>query len=56
MMNVATNKQVEAGQAIYNKYVLAVYDLLVLGVSCQLFWRCPSDRMETQYDLSLIHI
>jgi ubiquinone/menaquinone biosynthesis C-methylase UbiE len=50
MMNVATNKQVEAGQAIYNKYVLAAYDLLVLGVSCQLFWRCPSHRMETQYD------
>ena len=27
-MNVATHKQVEAGQAIYNKYVLAAYDLL----------------------------
>lgn len=49
-MNVATHKQVEAGQAIYNKYVLAAYDLLVLGVSCQLFWRCPSHRMETQYN------
>ena len=49
-MNVATYKQVEAGQAIYNKYVLAAYDLLVLGVSCQLFWRCPSHRMETQYN------
>ena len=49
-MNVATHKQVEAGQAIYNKYVLAAYDLLVLGVSCQLFWKCPSRRMENQYD------
>jgi ubiquinone/menaquinone biosynthesis C-methylase UbiE len=50
MMNVATHKQVEAGQAIYNKYVLAAYDLLVLGVSCQLFWKCPSRRMGNQYD------
>jgi 2-polyprenyl-3-methyl-5-hydroxy-6-metoxy-1,4-benzoquinol methylase len=50
MMNVVTNKQVEAGQAIYNRYVLAAYDLLVLGVSCQLFWRCPSHRMEAQYN------
>ena len=49
-MNVATHKQVEAGQAIYNKYVLAAYDLLVLGVSCQLFWKCPSHRMEIQYN------
>ena len=49
-MNVATDKQVEAGQAVYNKYVLTAYDLLVLGVSCQLFWKCPSHRMEIQYN------
>ncbi len=49
-MNVATDKQVEAGQAIYNKYVLTAYDFLVLGISCQLFWKCPSHRMGNQYN------
>lgn len=49
-MKVATPQQVDAGQAIYNKYVLAAYDLLVLGISCQLLWRCPARKMKDHYN------
>ena len=49
-MSVPTVEEVEAGQAVYNKHVLAIYDLLVLGFSCQFLWKCPADRMAKQYD------
>jgi SAM-dependent methyltransferase len=44
------SKEVLAGQAIYNRFVLATYDVLVLGVSCRLAWRCPKAEMLAQYD------
>ncbi|MGH7252278.1 MAG: class I SAM-dependent methyltransferase [Nitrospiraceae bacterium] len=48
-MNV-TQDQVEAGQAVYGKGLLAVYDLGVLGFSNQFVWKCPSRRMLALYN------
>ena len=47
-MNV-TAAQVEAGQAIYTRPMLAVYDLAVLGISARYLWKCPSHRVEEHY-------
>lgn len=40
-----TPKQVNAGQAIYTRRTLAVYDLVVLGVSNYFIWKCPTQRL-----------
>lgn len=45
-----TAKQVEAGQAVYTKSLLAYYDLLVLGFSNRLVWRCPSTHLLALYN------
>ena len=45
-----TGKQVEAGQAVYSKSMLAIYDLFVLGFSNRVVWRCPSQRILALYD------
>ncbi len=46
-----TNKQLEAGQAIiYPKHKLAVYDLIVHGISSRLAWKCPTKRLLQQYN------
>ena len=42
--------EVAAGQRVYTPFVLRLYDLLVLGFSNRLAWRCPSARMLEQYD------
>jgi ubiquinone/menaquinone biosynthesis C-methylase UbiE len=47
---MAMSEEVLAGQAIYNPFVLATYDVLVLSVSCRLAWRCPKAEMLAQYD------
>lgn len=39
-----------AGQAIYSPATLAVYDLVVLGLSNPLVWRCPTRRILELYD------
>lgn len=39
-----------AGQAVYSPLTLAVYDLVVLGVSNPLLWRCPTARILALYD------
>ena len=41
---------VHAGQAIYSPTTLAVYDLVVLGLSNPLIWRCPTRRILALYD------
>ncbi len=46
----ATPQQVEAGQAVYTPQVLGIYDLLVLGLSNRLIWRCPTPRILRHYD------
>ena len=40
-----TNAQVDAGQAVYTKQTLAVYDLIVLGISNRFIWRCPTQQL-----------
>ncbi|MBF9132952.1 class I SAM-dependent methyltransferase [Plantactinospora sp. S1510] len=46
----APSDEVLAGQAVYNRLVLAGYDQFVLGLSCRLFWRCPKRHMLANYD------
>lgn len=41
---------VMAGQAIYNRATIAVYDVGVLGLSCRLLWRCPKAELLAGYD------
>lgn len=46
----ANPEQVAAGQAVYSARALAVYDLLVLGLSNRLIWRCPSALQVRHYN------
>jgi Methyltransferase domain len=45
-----TQQQVEAGQAVYSKSMLAIYDWLVLRFSNRLIWKCPSKQILALYD------
>jgi len=45
-----TEQQVEAGQAIYSKSMLGIYDWFVLGFSNRLIWKCPSKHISALYD------
>ena len=45
-----TTKEVEAGQAVYSRFVLSVYDWWVLGVSNRYIWKCPTDKMLQLYN------
>jgi len=44
------DEQVVAGQAVYSKRVLRVYDFVVLGVSNRFIWKCPTQRLEQHYN------
>jgi ubiquinone/menaquinone biosynthesis C-methylase UbiE len=46
----STQQQVEAGQAVYSKSMLAIYDWLVLRFSNRLIWKCPSKQILALYD------
>ncbi len=48
-----TTEQIEAGQAVYTTRTLALYDFVVLGVSNQFIWRCPTRRIEEHYNRHL---
>ncbi len=45
----ATDAQVVAGQAVYTRPTLAIYDVVVLGMSNRFIWRCPTARIEAHY-------
>ena len=45
-----TTEQVNAGQAVYSKSMLAIYDWLVLRLSNRMIWRCPSKHILALYD------
>ena len=45
-----TEKQVEAGQAVYSKAMLSIYDWFVLGFSNRLIWRCHSTHILALYN------
>ncbi|MBY5946016.1 class I SAM-dependent methyltransferase [Photobacterium rosenbergii] len=38
-----------AGQAVYSKKVLSIYDFWVLGVSNHYFWKCPTKLIREQF-------
>jgi SAM-dependent methyltransferase len=39
-----------AGQAVYSRWTLRLYDLYVLGLSCRMAWRCPAGALLAHYD------
>lgn len=45
-----TPEEIAAGQAIYTKRMLALYDLRVLVVSNRFIWKCPTPRLLAHYD------
>jgi hypothetical protein len=49
MSHRATADEVRAGQALYTRPMLAVYDLAVLGIACRFLWRCPARRILELY-------
>lgn len=49
----ATQKQIEAGQVVYTKRVLSVYDIIVLGISNRFIWKCPTSLIEAHYNRHL---
>ena len=51
-MNVSA-QQVEAGQAVYSRKTLAVYDWVVLGISNRFIWKCPTPGLEAHYNKHL---
>jgi 2-polyprenyl-3-methyl-5-hydroxy-6-metoxy-1,4-benzoquinol methylase len=46
----ATTDQINAGQAVYTRQNLALYDFVVLGVSNRLIWKCPTQRLLDFYN------
>ncbi len=48
-MNI-TAEQVTDGQAIYTKDVLNFYDFIVLDISNQFIWKCPTQRLVQHYN------
>jgi ubiquinone/menaquinone biosynthesis C-methylase UbiE len=43
------HKDVVAGQAVYTKNVLSIYDLWVLGISNHYLWKCPTRLISKQF-------
>ena len=48
-MNVS-EEQVRAGQAVYTRRSLRLYDFVVLGLTNHLIWNCPTQRLIEQYN------
>ncbi|GAB3970532.1 class I SAM-dependent methyltransferase [Plantactinospora veratri] len=46
-------EEVIAGQAVYNRLVLAGYDVFILGFSCRLVWRCAKRHMLENYQRNI---
>ncbi len=47
---IPASPEVAAGAAVYSKALLAVYDLVVLGIELPLVFRCPARRTLELYD------
>ena len=43
-------ERVKAGQALYTRLFLAMYDFAALGILCRLLWGCPAGRMLELYN------
>jgi len=44
-----TNQSAHAGQAVYNRKTLKLYDWFVLGISNQWIWKCPTNQLLNHY-------
>jgi SAM-dependent methyltransferase len=53
MTNPIPDDRSHAGQAIYTRTTLSLYDFAVLGISNSLIWRCPTRRILDLYDLNV---
>ncbi len=58
MADLKIKADVEAGQAVYTKNLLSVYDILVLGLSNSFVWCCPSKILRNIFsdNASLNHL
>ena len=52
-MSVISDDSVEAGQAIYTQRTLRLYDLIVLGISNQFIWQCPTQQLVNYYNKNI---
>ena len=52
-MSSLSQEEVTAGQAIYSKANLGLYDLWVLGISNRLIWKCPTQCLLDFYNAHL---
>lgn len=43
-------RRVKAGQALYTRSFLSIYDWFALGLNCRFLWQCPSDRVLRLYN------
>lgn len=43
-------ERVQAGQALYTKVFLSIYDGFALGLNCRFLWKCPSHHMLELYN------
>jgi ubiquinone/menaquinone biosynthesis C-methylase UbiE len=50
MTETTSSGSAEAGAAIYNPWILSIYDLGVIQFSNQFAWRCPSPRILDFYN------
>lgn len=48
-ISLMNNDAVIAGQAVYSKRVLSLYDFWVLGVSNHFFWKCPTRLISEKF-------
>ena len=49
-MSELSPRRVKAGQALYTRVFLSVYDQLALGLNCRFTWHCPSDKVLELYN------
>jgi SAM-dependent methyltransferase len=45
------NENAIAGQAVYSKKVLSIYDFWVLGISNHYLWKCPTRLISEQFSM-----
>lgn len=45
-----TPRQIDAGIALYTRWVLALYNRFMLGIGCRFLWGCPSARLLELYN------
>lgn len=50
MTPATLDSDVDAGQAVYTRPTLAVYDHVALGFLCRFIWKCPVEQIIEAYD------